>query len=297
MIHQENKEGRWIALAVSLPLAAFTIWRAWDLMTTILPASQSIAAVFGIAALDGGMIAWVYGWMKAKSSDQRRVAGIGAFLDFLGVGAATFIDLFLLAWLRGLVNAPTNLYLAGIILISVAVVLNIGIGWLYVIGDPKKKQEIRDQKAHDKINDLADAQIEQHAEMYAPQFAEVKVQMWLRQAQMIHGVGQLPGLPSVVNSTAQVLPQPPTPVAEPQKGLIGRAIDKIIGNSVQPEPVAGSHTESLEQLYKENPALFDQVAQLIKAAAQQQAAASSPLAMPPLTQANPASGNGTNGHQ
>lgn len=185
---EENKTGLWIAMAVSIALAPFTIWRAWDLLTLLLPADQNVAAVFGIAALDGGMTAWVAGYMKAKGSDQRRIAGVMAVLDFLGVGAATALDLTLSAWHKGLIQAPTNLYMAAIILISAAVVANVGAAWLYAVNDPKKKAEMQDQKAHDKINDMAAAQIERNAAMYAPAFASVKVQAWLGEAAMLHGV-------------------------------------------------------------------------------------------------------------
>lgn len=211
---QENKAGKWIALAISLPLSAFTIWRAWDIMTAILPPAQSLAAVFGIAALDGGMVGWIFGYMKSKSSDQRLYSGIAGFCDFVGVGLVTFVDLLKNGVAQGLVSAPANLFLAAIILISVAVVLNIGFGWLYVLGDPVKKQEIRDQKAHDKINDLSNAMIEQNAAMFAPQFAQVKVQQWLQEAQMMHNVGQLSAAPTIDSTLAPH--QQLAPVTHPQ---------------------------------------------------------------------------------
>ena len=236
MILQENKTGKWIALAISLPLSAFTIWRAWDIMTAILPASQALAAVFGIAALDGGMIGWIFGYMNAQSSDQRRAAAIAAFCDFIGVGLVTFVDLMQNGVAKGLVQSPANLFLAAIILISVAVVLNIGFGWLYVLGDPKKKQEIRDQKAHDTINDMADAYIAQNSQMFAPAFAQVRVQQWLHQASMIHNVGPIAGIAQ--NQTIESLPSPSMPQMQPmshaqvaspsdQKGWLDRLGDAL----------------------------------------------------------------------
>jgi len=274
MLQQENKTGKWIALAVSLPLSAFTIWRAWDLMTTILPADQALAAVFGIAALDGGMVAWIFAYMKSKSSDQRRASGIGAFIDFAGTGLVTFIDLMLSGVKRGLVGAPANLFLAAIILISVVVVINVGIGWLYVLGDPKKKQEIRDQISHDKINDMASALIETNAEMYAPQFAQVKVAQWLQQAQMMHGIGGALQLP-----TAPVVESLPAPQNAASGNMFTKAKDAVL-NKISPAPAAPT-TEPLD---------YDKLAKSI-------IAQSTPLTSPQLPTTAPQLGttNNSNG--
>jgi hypothetical protein len=303
MQYQTNKAGRIIGGAISVLLTAFTIWRTWDLFSHILPSSQMVAAIFGIAALDGGLLMWSLGYVYAKGNDQRLIAGLLAVLDFLGVGTATTLDLVLSASNNHLIAIDlSNLYIGAIILISAAVVLNVGGGILYVLADPKAKQEIRDQKAHDKINDLADSQIEQHAAMYAPQFAQVKVETWLMQARMLHGINQPFQYlqPPTVQGSGMALPpasqqtqnQPPVE----QQSLLDKAIQAfgwqkpvqpssapVVPPQTDSTPVQPfSHTDALEQLYNDHPQAFAEMVEQIRQKSQQQPATQPPLAQPPL---------------
>jgi hypothetical protein len=220
---------------VSLFLTIFTAWRTLDLLAMILPANQSAAAFFGVSAFDGGLIAWTILFLRAKSSTQRGIAGTVAAIDFLAVGSTTVMDLIATGQNKGVFVYSHDLYIWAIVIVAAVIMVNVGGGLLYAMADPKTARESRDQRAHNKINDLADQQIEAHAEMYAPQFAAIKVQQWLAQAQMLHNV-QLPSLPP-----AQAPASLPQPQAQ-QPGLFGRIVNAVTGQqSAQPaKEVTGS---------------------------------------------------------
>ena len=256
MHHETNKAGFIIGCLIIIPLTIFTSWRDLDLMQQVLPASQGLAALFGLAALDGGFLLWCLGFHKAKSNDQRLAAGVLAGACFLGVGLGCALDLYLAITNKGFVDTNrSNLYIGVIILIVVATMIDMGGGAWYMLTDPKKKQEMRDQKAHDKIDDIANSHIEKNAAMYAPQFAQVKVAQWLHQAAMEHGVNghvALPGMPQpslpsgpVVDSTAMQMPtgqlpviHPPTQPQQQNGGLIGAIKQAFVGNQ---QPQAQQH--------------------------------------------------------
>ena len=89
-----NKSGTSVLLwLVTVSLIIYTGTRSFDLISQTMPEGQQIAGFFALAALDGGLLAWLF-WTTRSSApgSQRTIGTLMIIVDLAGIAAAVLGD-------------------------------------------------------------------------------------------------------------------------------------------------------------------------------------------------------------
>lgn len=89
-----NKSGTSVLLwIVTMSLIIYTATRSYDLISQTMPQGQQIAGFFALAALDGGLLAWLF-WTTRSSAPgaQRTIGTLMIIVDIAGIAAAVLGD-------------------------------------------------------------------------------------------------------------------------------------------------------------------------------------------------------------
>lgn len=89
-----NKSGTSVLLwIVTMSLIIYTATRSYDLISQTMPEGQQIAGFFALAALDGGLLAWLF-WTTRSSAPgaQRTIGTLMIVVDIAGIAAAVLGD-------------------------------------------------------------------------------------------------------------------------------------------------------------------------------------------------------------
>ena len=105
MLRMELGGKRLLINLLKISLLAFTGFRTYHFLTTTLPSDAFIVAIFGLAAIDLGVVLWEsYYNHGALSAEQETIAGGMIILDLIGMACAFAGDVLLI---RTDVVAPT----------------------------------------------------------------------------------------------------------------------------------------------------------------------------------------------
>ena len=76
-----------------MSLIIYTATRSYDLISQTMPEGQQIAGFFALAALDGGLLAWLF-WTTRSSAPgaQRTIGTLMIVMDIAGIAAAVLGD-------------------------------------------------------------------------------------------------------------------------------------------------------------------------------------------------------------
>jgi hypothetical protein len=175
-----NKLGNLLAPILGLALLVYSATRSLDFISLTLPANKQILAWFGLAALDGGIVAWLLAFLYGSGSGwQRAIAFLMVVVDFFGAVAIFTLDTIYNAGSSGLVAsmAPETIQTA-ILALSLVIAINIGATIAHQMLDPEALQRQAEEEARAQIEDQALTLIRQNARQLASQVAPQVAGAW-----------------------------------------------------------------------------------------------------------------------
>jgi hypothetical protein len=209
-----KKIGTFVATALGFALLVYSATRSLDFIGLTLPADRQILAYFGLAALDGGVIAWLLAYLYgSRGGWQRAISILMLIIDVAGAIAMFTLDTLYNAGKAGMTKAltPDELQIA-VIALSGIIGLNIVATIAHHATDPDKLREQAEEEAFSKVEDATLKQISKNAEQLAAQLAPTLAQDWMTQTRARYmsyvGTGKIPTL---LDMTAQDI----TPSYEP----------------------------------------------------------------------------------
>ena len=200
-------------------LLVYSATRSLDFIELTLPADRKVLAYFGLAALDGGLVAWLLSYLNgSRGAWQRAISILMVIVDTLGAIAMFTFDTLYNTGKAGMTNAMTPEQMTNAVLaLSGIIALNIIATIAHHITDPEKLREQAEEEAFAKVEDAALKQISKNADSLAAQLAPVMAADWQAQTQAKYlsyvGTGKLP----VLDVTSQTVSS--VPVTETKKPL------------------------------------------------------------------------------
>lgn len=170
---------------LKLALLLFTASRTLDLFEKILGPDNMAVGIFGLAALDGGLIGWSEYYMhSARGSTQNAIAMLMTIVDLVGVVVAFLGDMIMQAASRGVVaEMSQNTAMAVIVALASIIGLNIAAGVFVAISDPHLAQKRKEQEQLDKIHDKVLESMSSEADNIAAQMVPALIAAWSRRTQ------------------------------------------------------------------------------------------------------------------
>lgn len=166
---------------LKIALLLFTASRTIDLFVWVLGPENMIVGIFGLAALDIGLIGWSEFYKHgATGSGQRSVAMLMTVVDLVGVVVAFIADMLMSAGRRGLTyEMDANTSQAVIVAIGVIIAANIGSMIVNSMLDPENQRKQREEEARAKIHEAMLEQIDSNAESLAAELAPQQARHWM----------------------------------------------------------------------------------------------------------------------
>lgn len=187
-------------------LLVYSATRSLDFIELTLPEERKILAYFGLAALDGGLIAWLLSYLYgSRGGWQRAISILMVCIDALGAVAMFTLDTLYNTGKAGLTKAMTPEELTNAVLaLSAIIALNIVATIAHHITDPDKLREQAEEEAFSKVEEATLKQISKNADSLAAQLAPTMAADWMNQTRARYlsyvGTGKIPTL---LDSTAQ----------------------------------------------------------------------------------------------
>jgi hypothetical protein len=195
-------------------LLVYSATRSLDFIELTLPADRKILAYFGLAALDGGLVAWLLSYLNgSRGAWQRAISILMVIVDTGGAIAMFTFDTLYNTGKNGMTAAMTPEEMTNAILaLSGIIALNIIATIAHHITDPDKLREQAEEEAFAKVEDATLKQISKNADSLAAQLAPVMAADWQTQTQAKYlsyvGTGQRPTV-DVTSQTVSSLPTMP----------------------------------------------------------------------------------------
>jgi hypothetical protein len=223
-----KKLGILTALVLGAVLLVYSASRSLDFIRLTLPADRAILAYFGLAALDGGLVAWLLSYLYASRGWQRVIAFVMVIVDLLGAVAMFTLDTLYNTGKAGMTTALTADQLeTAVLALSGIIALNIAATVAHHMTDPDQLKAQAEEEAFDKVESATLKQISKNADQLAAQLAPTMAADWMRNTQARYmaqlGTGKIPtlleGKAEDVTPTAPVympiLAEQPKPKAQP----------------------------------------------------------------------------------
>jgi hypothetical protein len=187
-------------------LLFYSATRSLDFIELTLPDERKILAYFGLAALDGGLIAWVLAYLYGSHGGwQRAISIIMVIVDLGGAIAMFTLDTLYNTGQAGMTEAftPSEMQTA-VLVLSGIIGLNIAATVAHHMTDPEKLREQAEEEAFSKVEDATLKQISKNADSLAAQLAPTLAQDWMQQtrARYLANVGT-GNIPTLLEVTAQ----------------------------------------------------------------------------------------------
>jgi hypothetical protein len=214
-----KKIGQLIATVLGLVLLVYSATRSLDFIGLTLPADRQILAWFGLAALDGGLIAWLLAYLYgSRGGWQRAIALIMVLIDLLGAVAMFTLDTLYQTGKSGMTQALTpDEIQAAVLALSGVIALNIAATVAHHLTDVDKLKEQAEEEAFAKVEDKTLKQITDNAEQLAAEVAPILAADWVQNTRARYlaniGTGKIP----TIDATAKDVTPAPAPPALPVK--------------------------------------------------------------------------------
>lgn len=236
-----RKIGAIIIFILGAVLLVYSATRSLDFISLTLPDDRKVLAYFGIAALDGGLIAWVMSYLYGSKGWQRAIAFLMVVVDLLGAVAMFTLDTLYNTGRMGMTTALTASQLqTAVLALSGVIALNIAAAIAHHLTDPEKLREQAEEEAFSKVEDATLKQISQNADQLAAQLAPTLAQEWMTQtrARYLSNVGT-GKVTTLLDITAQDMPPTIPPKQDSKPSLdIGVLFPSLFsrknGNGGQP---------------------------------------------------------------
>lgn len=198
-------------------LLVYSASRSLDFIQLTLPPDRQILAYFGLAALDGGLVAWVLSYLNgSRGAWQRAISILMVVVDTLGAIAMFTLDTLYNAGKNGMTQSMTPEAITNAILaLSGIIALNIIATVAHHITDPDKLREQAEEEAFAKVEEATLKQISKNADTLAANLAPIMAADWQAQTQAKYmsyvGTGKLPA----IDVTSQNVPYMPVVQEKP----------------------------------------------------------------------------------
>ncbi len=176
-----KKIGTIIVLILGGLLLVYSATRSLDFISLTLPADRQILAYFGLAALDGGLVAWVLSYLYGSKGWQRAIGFLMVLVDLVGAVAMFTLDTLYNTGKAGMTSAltPSQIQTA-VLALSGVIALNIAATVAHHLTDPEKLREQAEEEAFTKVEDATLKQISQNANQLAAQLAPTLAADWMQ---------------------------------------------------------------------------------------------------------------------
>jgi len=200
-------------------LLVYSATRSLDFISLTLPEDRQVLAYFGLAALDGGIVAWLLSYLYgSRGGWQRAISMLMVVVDVVGAIAMFTLDTLYNTGKAGMTKAMTPEQITNAILaLSAVIALNIIATIAHHITDPDKLREQAEEEAFAKVEDATLKQISKNADQLAANLAPIMANDWQAQTQARYmsyvGTGQRP----TIDATARDVQALPFVLAQPQE--------------------------------------------------------------------------------
>jgi hypothetical protein len=223
-----KKIGSIIILVLATVLLGYSATRSLDFIALTLPPDRQIVAWFGLAALDGGLVAWLLSYLYGSRGWQRAIALLMVLVDLCGAIAMFTLDTLYNTGKAGMTTAltPDELQTA-VLALSAVIGLNIAAAVAHHMTDPDQLREQAEEEAFSKVEDATLKQISKNADQLAAQLAPTLAADWMQNTRARYmsyvGTGKIPTLldgkaEDVTPTTPVYMPilaEQPKPKAQP----------------------------------------------------------------------------------
>lgn len=203
-----KKIGSLIVTLLGIVLLVYSATRSLDFISLTLPADRQILAYFGLAALDGGLIAWILAYLYgSRGGWQRGVSVLMILVDLVGAVAMFTMDTLYNTGKSGMTAAMSADQLqTAVLALSGIIALNIAATIAHHLTDPAQLREQAEEEAFSKVEDATLKQISQNANQLAAQLAPALAADWMQNTQARYvanlGTGRIP----TIDANARDLP-------------------------------------------------------------------------------------------
>jgi len=205
-----KKIGTIIVFVLGGILLVYSATRSLDFIALTLPDDRKTLAYFGLAALDGGLIAWVMSFLHGSKGWQRAIAFIMVLVDLVGAIAMFTMDTLYNTGKSGMTAAMSASEMqTAVLALSGIIGLNIAAAVAHHMSDPAKMREQAEEEAFSKVEDATLQQISRNADTLAAQLAPTLAADWMQQTRARYmaniGTGKIP---TMLDLSAQDVPMP-----------------------------------------------------------------------------------------
>ncbi len=166
--------GSILATGLGLALLVYSALRSLDFIGMTLDPSQQILAYFALAALDGGILAWLLNYLYgARGGWQRAISIMMVLIDFAGAVAMFTLDTLVHTGNTGMTArlSPESVQIA-VIALSGVIAANIGAVVAHHLTDPETRRRMAEEEAQGAIDDAVIKTIQEKAGTLAAQLAQ-----------------------------------------------------------------------------------------------------------------------------
>jgi hypothetical protein len=198
-------------------LLVYSATRSLDFIMLTLPPDRQILAYFGLAALDGGLIAWILAYLYgSRGGWQRAISILMVLVDLAGAVAMFTLDTLYQTGASGMTTAltPDEIQTA-VLALSGVIALNIAATVAHHLTDPEKLKEQAEEEAFAKVEDATLKQISQNADQLAAQVAPLLAADWMQNSRARYLANLGTGIIPTIDATAKDTPALPA-VARPK---------------------------------------------------------------------------------
>lgn len=176
------------AFVIEILLFLFMVFVNGHFFMGLMPVGWEVVGLLGLAAVDGGVIAWYLLFMRIDQGNSQRTLSVVMFiLDIVAAIGSMVAELTRMAAARGEVtNSDPNTRWIMLVAAGVAIGLNVGAYFAYKLFDPKLSAERKKAQINDSIREQRDDEIEGVAITLGKQWAKEEVIAW--KALMQHDV-------------------------------------------------------------------------------------------------------------
>jgi hypothetical protein len=204
-------------------LLVYSATRSLDFIELTLPEDRKILAYFGLAALDGGLIAWLLSYLYgSRGGWQRAISILMVCVDTVGAIAMFTLDTLYNTGKAGITKAMTPEELTNAVLaLSAIIALNIIATIAHHLTEPDKMREQAEEEAFSKVEEATLKQISKNADSLAAQLAPVMAADWQRQTEARYmsyvGTGKRPTIDVTARDASPLPVMPVFAQAQEQK--------------------------------------------------------------------------------
>lgn len=193
-----KKIGVLIVTILGGALLVYSATRSLDFIELTLPPDRAVLAYFGLAALDGGIIAWLMSYMYgSRGAWQRAISVLMLIVDVIGAIAMFTLDTLYNTGKSGMTVAMSQDSITNAVLaLSAIIALNIIATIAHHVTEPEKMREQAEEEAFSKVEEATLKQIAKNADQLAAQLAPTMAADWMDQTRARYtsylGSGKLP---------------------------------------------------------------------------------------------------------